>query len=252
MHTGANHTATTRRVALVTGASRGIGAAVARRLAADGHAVAVNYAGNEAAANATVAAIEAAGGRALAVRADVASAADVTAMFDTIEAALGPVDVLVNNAGILPYVTIAETSDEVFARTMAVNVTGTFNTMRAAATRLLDGGRIINFSTSVLHMAPPTYGVYVATKGAVEALTRVFAKELRGRRITCNAVAPGPVATELFLNGKSDDLVEQIAQQAPLGRLGQPDDIAGVVSFLAGPDGGWVNGQVLRANGGLA
>jgi len=252
MHTGANHTATTRRVALVTGASRGIGAAVARRLAADGHAVAVNYAGNEAAANATVAAIEAAGGRALAVRADVASAADVTAMFDTIEAALGPVDVLVNNAGILPYVTIAETSDEVFARTMAVNVTGTFNTMRAAATRLLDGGRIINFSTSVLHMAPPTYGVYVATKGAVEALTRVFAKELRGRRITCNAVAPGPVATELFLNGKSDDLVEQIAQQAPLERLGQPDDIAGVVSFLAGPDGGWVNGQVLRANGGLA
>ena len=252
MHTGANHTATTRRVALVTGASRGIGAAVAQRLAADGHAVAVNYAGNEAAANATVAAIEAAGGRALAVRADVANAADVTAMFDTIEAALGPVDVLVNNAGILPYVTIAETSDEVFARTMAVNVTGTFNTMRAAATRLLDGGRIVNFSTSVLHMAPPTYGVYVATKGAVEALTRVFAKELRGRRITCNAVAPGPVATELFLNGKSDDLVEQIAQQAPLGRLGQPDDIAGVVSFLAGQDGGWVNGQVLRANGGLA
>jgi len=252
MHTGANHTATTRRVALVTGASRGIGAVVAQRLAADGHAVAVNYAGNEVAANATVAAIEAAGGRALAVRADVANAADVTALFDTIEAALGPVDVLVNNAGILPYVTIAETSDEVFARTMAVNVTGTFNTMRAAATRLLDGGRIINFSTSVLHMAPPTYGVYVATKGAVEALTRVFAKELRGRRITCNAVAPGPVATELFLNGKSDDLVEQIAQQAPLGRLGQPDDIAGVVSFLAGPDGGWVNGQVLRANGGLA
>jgi len=252
MNSQATQTKQVRRVALVTGASRGIGAAVAQRLAADGYAVAVNYAGNEAAANATVAAIEAAGGRALAVRADVASAADVRAMFAKIEATLGQVDVLVNNAGVLPYVTIAETSDEVFERTMAINVTGTFNTMREAAARMPDGGRIINFSTSVLHMAPPTYGVYVATKGAVEALTRVFAKELRGRRINCNAVAPGPVATELFLNGKSDALIEQIAQQAPLQRLGQPDDIAGVVAFLAGPDGGWVNGQVLRANGGLA
>jgi len=242
----------TTRVALVTGASRGIGAAVARRLAADGYAVAVNYAGNEAAAHATVAAIEGAGGRAIAVRADVADATDVKRMFATIEDTLGRVDVLVNNAGVLPYVTIAETSDDVFARTMAINVTGTFNTMREAATRMNDGGRIVNFSTSVLHMAPPTYGVYVATKGAVEALTRVFAKELRGRAITCNAVAPGPVATELFLNGKSDALIEQIAKSAPLERLGQPDDVAGVVSFLAGPDGGWVNGQVLRANGGMA
>jgi 3-oxoacyl-[acyl-carrier protein] reductase len=240
------------RVALVTGASRGIGAAVAKRLAADGYALAVNYAGNEAAANATVAAIEQAGGRALAVRADVASAADVKAMFATIEATLGRVDVLVNNAGILPYVTIAETTDEQFERTMAINVTGTFNTMREAATRLNDGGRIVNFSTSVLHMAPPTYGVYAATKGAVEALTRVFAKELRGRGITCNAVAPGPVATALFLNGKSDELIQQIAKSAPLERLGQPEDIAGVVAFLAGPDGAWVNGQVLRANGGMA
>jgi 3-oxoacyl-[acyl-carrier protein] reductase len=240
------------RVALVTGASRGIGAAVAKRLAADGFAVAVNYAGNEAAANATVAAIEQAGGRALAVRADVASAADVKAMFATIEDTLGRVDVLVNNAGILPYVKIADTTDEQFERTMAINVTGTFNTMREAATRLNDGGRIVNFSTSVLHMAPPTYGVYVASKGAVEALTRVFAKELRGRAITCNAVAPGPVATELFLTGKTDEQIRQIANSAPLERLGQPDDIAGVVSFLAGPDGGWVNGQVLRANGGMA
>ena len=240
------------RIALVTGASRGIGAAVAKRLARDGFAVAVNYAGNEAAANATVAAIEAAGGRAIAVRADVASVADVRAMFATIEATLGRVDVLVNNAGILPYVTIADTSDDVFARTMAINVTGTFNTMREAATRMNDGGRIVNFSTSVLHMAPPTYGVYVASKGAVEALTRVFAKELRGRAITCNAVAPGPVATELFLDGKSDDEVRQFARMAPLERLGQPEDIAGVVAFLAGPDGAWVNGQVLRANGGIA
>ena len=242
----------TTRVALVTGASRGIGAAVAKRLAADGFAVAVNYAGNAAAANATVAAIEAEGGRAIAVRADVARVHDVKAMFATIEEKLGRVDILVNNAGILPYVTIAETTDEQFERTMAINVTGTFNTMREAATRLNDGGRIVNFSTSVLHMAPPTYGVYVATKGAVEALTRVFAKELRGRGITCNAVAPGPVATELFLNGKSEELIQQIARSAPLERLGQPEDIAGVVSFLAGPDGGWVNGQILRANGGMA
>lgn len=249
MNTQAQHTT---RVALVTGASRGIGAAVAKRLAADGFAVAVNYAGNEAAANATVAAIEAEGGRAIAVRADVASVHDVKTMFATIEDKLGRVDILVNNAGILPYVTIAETTDEQFERTMAINVTGTFNTMREAATRLNDGGRIVNFSTSVLHMAPPTYGVYVATKGAVEALTRVFAKELRGRGITCNAVAPGPVATELFLNGKSEELVQQIAKSAPLERLGQPEDIAGVVSFLAGPDGGWVNGQILRANGGMA
>jgi 3-oxoacyl-[acyl-carrier protein] reductase len=249
MNTQAQHTT---RVALVTGASRGIGAAVAKRLAADGFAVAVNYAGNEAAANTTVAAIEAAGGRAIAVRADVAKVDDVQAMFAAIEEKLGPVDILVNNAGILPYVTIAETTDEQFERTMAINVTGTFNTMREAATRLNEGGRIVNFSTSVLHMAPPTYGVYAATKGAVEALTRVFAKELRGRGITCNAVAPGPVATELFLTGKSDELIQQIAKSAPLERLGQPDDIAGVVSFLAGPDGGWVNGQILRANGGMA
>jgi 3-oxoacyl-[acyl-carrier protein] reductase len=249
MNTQAQHTT---RVALVTGASRGIGAAVAKRLAADGFAVAVNYAGNEAAANTTVAAIEAAGGRAIAVRADVAKVDDVQAMFAAIEEKLGRVDILVNNAGILPYVTIAETTDEQFERTMAINVTGTFNTMREAATRLNEGGRIVNFSTSVLHMAPPTYGVYAATKGAVEALTRVFAKELRGRGITCNAVAPGPVATELFLTGKSDELIQQIANSAPLGRLGQPEDIAGVVSFLAGPDGGWVNGQVLRANGGMA
>lgn len=245
-------TSSRARVALVTGSSRGIGAAIAKRLAADGFAVAVNYASKEGEAHAVVAAIEAAGGRAVAVQADVASVADVRRMFDTIEGSLGHIDILVNNAGILPYVTIAQTSDEVFARTFAINVTGTFNTMREAATRLNDGGRIVNFSTTVLHAAPPTYGVYVATKAAVEAMTRVFSKELRGRDITCNAVAPGPVATELFLTGKSDEQVQQIAQSAPLGRLGQPDDIAGVVAFLAGPDGAWVNGQILRANGGLA
>ena len=238
------------RVALVTGASRGIGAALARRLAADGFAVAVNYASNAEEAQRVVAAIEQAGGRALPVRADVADAGEVRRMFDAIEQAFGRVDVLVNNAGILPYVTIAATGDDVFERTMAINVKGTFNTLREAATRLADGGRIVNFSTSVLGLALPTYGVYVASKAAVEALTRVFAKELRGRRITCNAVAPGPVATELFLKGKTQEQIDHFAKMPPLERLGQPEDIAGVVSFLAGPDGAWVNGQVLRANGG--
>ncbi|MFK3740689.1 SDR family oxidoreductase [Massilia sp. TN1-12] len=250
MNTQANQTA--GRVALVTGASRGIGAAVAQRLARDGFAVAVNFASKQAEADAVVAAIEAAGGRAFAVQADVAASAAVKRMFDAIEGRFGRVDVLVNNAGVLPYVTIAETSDEDFARTFAINVQGTFNTMREAATRLNEGGRIVNFSTTVLHLAPPTYGVYVGSKAAVEAMTRVFSKELRGRHITCNAVAPGPVATELFLNGKSDEQVQQMAKAAPLERLGEPDDIARVVSFLAGPDGAWVNGQVLRANGGLA
>ena len=249
MNTQANEQASTR-VALVTGGSRGIGAAIARRLARDGFAVAVNYVSNAAEAEAQVATIEAEGGRALAVRGDVADAADVRRMFDTVEESLGRIDVLVNNAGILPYVTIAETSDEVFQRTFAINVQGTFNTLRESASRLNAGGRIINFSTSVLGMAPPTYGVYVGTKAAVEAMTRVFAKELRGRGITCNAVAPGPVATELFLNGKTDEQIQHFAKMPPLERLGQPADIAGVVSFLAGPDGGWVNGQVLRANGG--
>lgn len=244
-------TPSTSRVALVTGSSRGIGAAIARRLAADGFAVAVNYASRLDEADAVVAAIEAADGRAFAVQADVASADAVRAMFAAIEATLGRVDVLVNNAGVLPYVTIAETSDDVFARTFAINVQGTFNTMREAAARLNDGGRIVNFSTSVVGMSLPTYGVYVGTKAAVEAMSKVFAKELRGRSITCNVVAPGPVATELFFNGKSDEQVQHLAKMPPLERLGQPEDIAGVVAFLAGPDGAWVNGQVLRANGGI-
>jgi 3-oxoacyl-[acyl-carrier protein] reductase len=243
---------TTFRTALVTGASRGIGAAIARRLAADGCAVAINYAGNDAAAREQVAAIEADGGRAIAVRADVADAAAVRAMFDTVEAAFGPIDVLVNNAGILQLAPIAETSDALFAQSFAVNVQGTFNTLREAAARLADGGRIVNLSSTLVATNLPTYGVYTATKGAVEGFTRVFSKELRGRGITCNAVAPVPVATDLFLDGKSEELVRHYANMAPLERLGTPEDIAHAVSFLAGPDGGWINGQVLRANGGLA
>jgi 3-oxoacyl-[acyl-carrier protein] reductase len=239
------------KVAIVTGASRGIGAAVAQRLARDGFAVVVNYAGDAGSAEALVRTIAAAGGRAHAVQADVGDAAAVRRLFEAAEAAFGGVDVLVNNAGIMPLATIADTDDATFDRIVAVNLKGTFNTLREAARRLRNGGRIINFSTSVVGLLMPSYGVYTATKAGVEALTSILAKELRGRAISVNAVAPGPTATALFLQGKSPDVVERFAKTAPLERLGQPEDIAGVVAFLAGPDGGWINGQTLRANGGL-
>lgn len=247
------------RVAIVTGASRGIGAAMARRLAADGFAVVVNYAGDAASAEAVVRAIEdgsggsieGGSGRALAVRADVGDPQAVRGLFDATEAAFGGVDVLVNNAGIMALSAIADTDDASFDRLVAVNLKGTFNTLREAARRLRDGGRVINVSSSVVGLLQPTYGVYAATKAAVGALTSVFAKELRGRSITVNAVAPGPTATDLFLTGKSPELVERCAKMAPLERLGQPEDIAAAVAFLAGPDGAWINGQTLRANGGI-
>jgi len=239
------------RVAIVTGASRGIGQAVVRRLAADGFACVVNYVGSAADAERTVADIMAAGGRAVAVQADVADGAAVAALFDAAEREFGGVDVLVNNAGIMQLAPLAETSDALFDRHVAVNLKGTFNTLREAARRLRRGGRIVNFSTSVVGLRLETYGVYAATKAAVEALTAILAKELRGRAITVNAVAPGPTATALFFDGKPPELVERMAMMPPLERLGTPEDIAAVVAFLVGPDGGWVNGQVLRANGGL-
>ena len=242
---------TSPRIALVTGASRGIGAAIAQRLAGDGHAVIVNYAGNAAAAEQVVRSIEAAGGKALAAQADVADAAAVARMFDSAEAAFGGIDVLVNNAGILKLGAIAESDDALFDSQVAINLKGTFNTLREASRRMRDGGRIVNFSSSVVGRLIPTYGVYIATKAAVEGLTSVLAKELRGRNITVNAVAPGPTATDLFLKGKPQEVVDSLAKMAPLERLGQPSDIADVVSFLAGPDAAWVNGQVLRVNGGL-
>ncbi|MGB3430904.1 SDR family oxidoreductase [Achromobacter sp.] len=246
------NTQATQRIALVTGGSRGIGAAIVRRLARDGHAVAINYASSAAEAEALANEIRAAGGRALAVRADVSRAAEVRAMFDQVEAGLGRIDVLVNSAGILKMVPLAETSDELYEQTFGINTRGTFNTLREAATRLADGGSIVNVSSTTIALNLPNYSVYIASKAAVESLTQVLAKELRGRRITVNAVAPGPVATELFLNGKSPELIEHYAKMPPLERLGQPEDISNVVSFLAGPDAGWVNGQILRANGGVA
>ncbi|MBZ4398408.1 MULTISPECIES: SDR family oxidoreductase [unclassified Myxococcus] len=239
------------KVALVTGASRGIGAAVAERLARDGFSVIVNYSSSAGPAEALVRDVERAGGKALAVKADISKSAQVRGMFDAAEKAFGGVDVLVNNAGIMTLSPVADMEDAAFERLVAVNLQGTFNTLREAARRLRKGGRIINFSSSVVGLLQPTYAVYAATKAGVEAMTSVLAKELRGRDITVNAVAPGPTATDLFLDGKPQEVVDRLAKLAPLERLGQPVDIASVVSFLAGPDGAWVNGQVLRANGGI-
>ncbi len=240
------------KVAIVTGASGGIGAAVAERLASDGFVVVVNYAGRADPAEALVARIEAAGGRAVAAQADIADAGAVARLFDTTQAAFGGVDVLVNNAGIMQLATIADSDDALFDRQVAVNLKGSFNTLREASRRLRDGGRIINISSSVTTMLQPTYGVYAATKAAVEAMTGVLTKELRGRNITVNAIAPGPTATKLFLDGKPQEVIDRLSKMAPLERLGQPEDIAAAVAFLAGPDGAWINGQTLRANGGIA
>ncbi|HCW0923576.1 TPA: SDR family oxidoreductase [Pseudomonas aeruginosa] len=241
----------TSKVALITGSSRGIGAALAQRLAGEGFRVIVNYAGSAGPAAAVVASIEAAGGQALALQADVADPVAVGVMFEEVERAFQGIDVVVNCAGVMQLASVADSDDQLFDRTAAINFKGTFNVCREAARRLRDGGRIINFSSSVIGMRSPTYGVYIATKAAVEGLTQVLAQEMRGRGITVNAVAPGPVATALFLDGKSPELIERMSRVAPLERLGEPGDIAEVVAFLAGPQGGWVNGQVVRANGGL-
>jgi 3-oxoacyl-[acyl-carrier protein] reductase len=238
--------------AIVTGASGGIGRAVARRLAHDGFAVVVGYAGSASKAEDTVAEIVAFGGRAAAVQADVASAAHVERLFTTAVDTFRSVDVVVNCAGIMPLRPIAGGDSEVFDKVIATNLRGTFLVLAQAAQHVAAGGRIIAFSTSVIAKAFPTYGPYIASKAGVEGLVHVLANELRGRNITVNAVAPGPVATELFLAGKTEAQIDQLRKLPPLERLGQPDDIAGVVSFLAGPDGAWVNAQILRANGGFA
>jgi 3-oxoacyl-[acyl-carrier protein] reductase len=244
-------TDTTTRVALVTGGSGGIGRAVAERLAKDGIAVGVHYAGNKDRADETVAAIVATGGRAVPVGGDVADEEAMSAAFDAVEQEFGGIDVVVNTAGIMVLSPIATLNLDDLDRMHRTNIRGTFVVSQQAARRVRGGGAIINFSTTVTRTKFPTYGGYVASKAAVEAMTLVLARELRGRDVTVNAVAPGPTATPLFLNGKDDTTVENLAKAAPLERLGTPDDIAESVAFLAGP-ARWINGQVLYANGGLA
>ncbi|MER9303023.1 SDR family oxidoreductase [Mesorhizobium sp. M0293] len=239
------------RTAIVTGASKGIGAAIAQRLARDGVAVVINYSRGRAEAEELVRTIEAGGGKAIAVQADIADPNGIAALFDAGEKAFGGIDILVNNAGIMKTSPIAQTDDASFDTQIAINLGGVFRGMREGARRLRDGGRIVNFSSSVVGLYQPAYGVYAATKAGVEAMTHILAKELGARRVTVNAVAPGPIETALFTDGKSEAQIEAIGKTIPLGRLGQPDDIAGLVSFLAGPDSGWVNGQIIRANGGV-
>lgn len=239
------------KAAIITGASKGIGAAIAVRLASDGHAIIINYARDIAAAEGIVAKIVSGGGQAKAVQGDVADPKTATALFDAAEAHYGCVDILVSNAGTMKNAPISGATDSDFDKHCAVNFGGTFRGMREAAKRLRVGGRIISVSSSVVGLYQPNYGLYAATKAAVEAMTPVLAKELGPRGITVNAVAPGPVGTDFFLDGKSEELIQNITKSIPLGRIGAADDVASVVSFLAGQDSGWVNGQTIRANGGV-
>ncbi|MET1023035.1 MAG: SDR family oxidoreductase [Pseudoxanthomonas sp.] len=243
---------TTNRTALVTGASRGIGRAIAQRLGRDGFNVVVGYAGNAAKAEETVQAIQSAGGQAVAVQADVADAAAVEALFQQTLARFGQLDVVVNSAGVMEMAPIASDSLAKFDAMVATNLRGAFLVLAQAARHVADGGRIVALSTSVIAKSFPHYGPYIATKAGVEGLVKVLANELRGRNVTVNAVAPGPTGTELFLTGKSEEQIAQLAKLPPLERLAMPDDIASVVAFLAGGDGSWVNAQILRANGGFA
>ena len=242
----------TNKVILVTGASRGIGAAIARKLSSEGAKIIVNYAGGKDAADQVVADIKENGGDAIAVQADVSKSADVKNLFDAAIAHYGKIDVLVNNAGIMLLKPIKDTTDEEFERQFDINVKGTFNTLREAATRLADNGSIINFSTTVNRVMIPTYATYVATKSAVEQLTRVFSKEIGARGINVNSVSPGPTSTDLFMNGKSQEVIDRLASMAAFNRLGKPEEIAEVVAFLASDAAKWITGQNIGVNGGMA
>ncbi|MGO2019625.1 SDR family oxidoreductase [Psychrobacter sp.] len=240
------------KVAIVTGSSKGIGAQIAILLAESGAKTVINYANDDAAANDIVSQIKSAGGEAIAVQADVSDSQQVATLFDTTVSEFGKPDILVNSAGMMINKPIAETTDEDFDRTFAVNVKGTFNTLREAAAKLNNGGRVVNLSSTTTRMMLPTYGTYCATKGAVEQLTRVFAKEIGERGITVNAVSPGPTDTELFNQGKSDETIEKLANMSAFNRIGEPVDIARVVLFLVSEEAAWVTGQNIGANGGVA
>jgi 3-oxoacyl-[acyl-carrier protein] reductase len=240
------------KTAIVTGSSRGIGKSIAKRLAKDGFPVVVNYAGNVQPAEETVNEIKSAGGSAVAIAGDISKPTGVAQLFDAAEKAFGPIQVVVNNAGIMPLAPIAKGDVDAFDKVIAINLRGAFLVLAQAAQRVVEGGRIIALSSSVLAKSFPNYGAYIASKAGVEGLVHVLANELRGRNITVNAVAPGPTGTDLFLKGKTQEQIEELKNLAPLQRLGTPEDIASAVSFLAGPDGAWINSQVLRANGGFA
>lgn len=240
------------KVAIVTGSSRGIGKAIAQRLSDDGAAVVVNYAGSSDKAAEVVAQIEAKGGSAIALQADVSKISDIERLFDQTLEKFGKVDILINNAGIVLYKLMTEVTEADFDKIFAINVKGTYFACQQAAKRMADGGRIINFSSSTTAMMLPTYSAYVATKGAVEQITRVLAKELGGRGITVNVVSPGPINTELFMTGKTEEQINRAAQMAALGRLGEVQDIADVVAFLVSDDARWITSQNIRVNGGAA
>ncbi len=242
---------TQAKVALVTGASRGIGASIAQKLSYSGYAVVINYAKQAQAAEALATQLNAAGGQALAVQADIAQMEQVVSLFEQTEQAFGGIDVLVNNAGIMALASLTEVDEQHIEQQLNVNLKGCIYCLQQAANRLRNGGRVVNLSSSVVGLNLESYGVYAATKAAIESLSKIMAKEMRGRDITVNAVAPGPTATELFIKDKPQQLVEQLANMNPLQRLGTPEDIATVVNFLVSSDGAWINGQVLRANGGM-
>ena len=239
------------KVALVTGGAKGIGASIVEKLAANNFAVVINYVSSSDAANELADKIKSKGGQAIAVQADVSKPTQAESLFEAALQAFGKVDVLVNNAGVMALSTLNETSDDDFNEQFDVNMKGVFNMLRLASTQLHEGGSIINLSTSVVGLKLERYGVYAATKSAVETMSAILSKELRGKDIAVNCVAPGPTETDLFTEGKSQELIDKLANMSPMERLGQPEDIANVVNFLASGEGHWVNGQVLRANGGI-
>jgi 3-oxoacyl-[acyl-carrier protein] reductase len=240
------------KVAIVTGASKGIGAAIARNLAAAGTAVVVNYSSSREGADRVVTEISAKGGKAVAVHANVAQKTDIDRLFAETKKAFGALDILVNNAGIYEGQPVGEITEENFHRHFNLNVLGLILATQEAIKNFgPDGGSIVNISSVVSTLSPPGMAVYNATKSAVDNITRTFAKELGSRKIRVNSVNPGPVETEGTHSAGMEEQFKSFAAVTPLGRVGQPDDIARVVVFLASPDSGWITGEALYASGGM-